>query len=520
MITEDGAKPQLTIVGKEGEVAATLTEPESYDDHLQNMMRSLREAKTKGEQISPFDYLSRLSPGKDNSAICDYMVSIGLLTKHQFNKAMDTIKRQDEMRDKLGFVPTTVMDLVEKYTEAERITLTAKGTLGRKRRIIIGDQVIDESILASKDPADAAAQYQYRLENAAQETLETLRRELRLLSADYSLGFSEQNIADAVRTWETKVRSENKVRIFHEVKYLKGRATGPVGIKMWEDMEAACFDVTDTAPGFAIAVIKKFMWQVKRKALGLDISRHLMPVITGPQEKGKSTFVEQMTMPLVDTMMRVSFDLLTDEKTINIWSNHILFLDEMGGFTKADVDKVKNIITSPEVTIRIMRANDAEPIRQQSTLIGCSNKSLEQLVRDDTGVRRFAELSWLKEPNWDAMNAVDWSLLWQSVDEFADDPITLAGMQAHLVAQQKANRVQGSVETFARSQGHLFKDWTQASTLYSDFREYEEENFPGSFKTDANRFGREMSGLMKNLPDFEWEKKRTPSGNSYRHTGL
>src|SRR5690606_33804221 len=94
------------------------------------------------------------------------------------------------------------------------------------------------------------------------------------------------------------------------------------------------------------------------KALGLKITNHLMPVLLGPQGKGKSTFVlDFLTRPVSELCASTDFSEIQDGRTAELWKHLVLFLDEMGHAAKADIDVIKNRITSPTITYRPMGTN-------------------------------------------------------------------------------------------------------------------------------------------------------------------
>lgn len=523
--TEEGEKPLDEIV-VEGQILATNTESqeptttalvveESYEDFIQKMRQTLIKHKAAGEEINPWDYIRYLNFNKDNGPVLDWMILNGVLTKSQLDKAIQKIKRQQQMESEIGFCPVTCKDLLMGYVEKHKIQLSPKGYLERDRVVDFNGVMITKQDAYAPE-ASEEVRFAYEIGVAEPETLEDLRRELRRINADYFLGFRNDQILDEVVAWEKVQYHTRKQNIFGAIKFERGRHTGPDGDRMWEAMERAYFDVQDSSPGFAIAVIKKFMWQVKRKARGMAVTHHLMPVLTGQQGKGKSVFVSKLTRPLRDTTQNVNFQTLTDGKTIDLWRNHILFVDEMGFFSKTDVDMVKNIITMDEVPIRIMKTNGTENVRNQATFIGCSNKTLAQLVRDETGLRRFAELMWTNTPDYDLGDTVDWIALWKSVDENGEDPMNTSGMQTQLAAQQKANRSMTSVETWAREFASRYTKWTKASELYDAFRLWADVKFPGD-RTDQNTFFKNMTSYCQNMTDFPYDKKRGNSGAMYQH---
>jgi predicted P-loop ATPase len=191
---------------------------------------------------------------------------------------------------------------------------------------------------------------------------------------------------------------------------------------LWHQVANVVFDTTDESPELIIAILKKFMWQVKRKIRGLPVFNHLMPVLLGPQGKGKSTFVNAMISPLEELVRRVDFKQIEDDRNIEIWKSYVLFLDEMGFASKANIDAIKNVITAPVLDRRPMRSNGVVTVPQNATFMGCSNKELNQLITDPTGIRRFFGLRYRADADWEFINQIDWALLWQSVETAGADP--------------------------------------------------------------------------------------------------
>lgn len=523
MQEQEGEKPQLKIV-------AAKPEPEtSYTDHVEEVIASLSKQKRAGTLINIPELMRHLSASENNAAIRDWLADNDVLTKASFNRLLAKKQSDEKVEAEIGFLPRDALDFVRRYAEHHNITLTPKGTLKRKRsydfkRFVNAEGEVKPSenrtmrdLIITEANAGECPETQliYDVINNTGDNLDTFARELRLVTDRLNLGYRDSVISDAIQTWQDETNQLLKVATLQSIAFEKGRATGPLGTEMWAAMEAACFDMTNTAPGFAVAVLRKFMWQVKRKARGLSVTNHLMPVITGPQGKGKTEFVKAMTKPLRDLMREVDFNMLTDGKTTDIWKCNILFIDEMGFFSKADVDQVKNLITTENLSIRTMRQNHSAVIQNEATLIGCSNKALGQLIRDDTGVRRFAELVWRLDPDWEASNKVDWPMLWKSVDENGPDPIIAADLMGVLRDQQEANRNQSPVELWARTHGSKFDKWSSPTDLHTLFRDWEKEAFP-RFDTNLVQFGRQLSNLIETLSDFPMEKRAYKNANQYR----
>ncbi|MCD1591824.1 virulence-associated E family protein [Qipengyuania citrea] len=504
MKTEDGVKPQLEVVASNDDVTP------DYQDGLIEVVKALAEKHIKKEKIELHEVVRFLDPAEDNQTVCDWLVTNKICKASEFEKALKQAKRRERLERELGFVPKDVVDFVMRWAEQNKIILTPRGIIKQERPAKIGDMTITAQ--EAKDVPEAKRIFD--IHNASASTLDAIARKLRLANDKLELGYRDGVISDALDEWQEKVITDASVEAFQLIAFQKGKATGEIGAAMWADLERACFDVSDSCQGFAVAVLKKFMWQVKRKARGMDVTNHLMPVLTGSQGKGKSTFVEHLIAPLGDLTRKVDFGLLSDGKTKDIWSASILFIDEMGFFSKADVDQVKNLITSNELSIRTMRTNRSDVVRNCATLIGCTNKSLGELVRDDTGVRRFAELRYSNDPDWAFMQTVDWIMLWQSVDEEGPDPVIEANMMTALKSQQESNRNQCPVELWATEFGKNYKDWTRASDLHETFREWEDIAFPRA-QTNQTNFGKTLTRLIGD-GRIEMEKKVMRNGVNYR----
>jgi hypothetical protein len=123
-------------------------------------------------------------------------------------------------------------------------------------------------------------------------------------------------------------------------------------------------------------------------------------------------------------------------------------MDELAGLAKAEIEKVKSVLTAPVLTYRPMRSNTFVDVPNNMMMIGTSNLSLGEIVRDHTGMRRFYEMPGnVDKAHWRAINALDYAALWAgAVDERADDgrsPMEMAeekdraAVQAVLVRQEE-----------------------------------------------------------------------------------
>ncbi|KQT09046.1 hypothetical protein ASG40_10310 [Methylobacterium sp. Leaf399] len=204
----------------------------------------------------------------------------------------------------------------------------------------------------------------------------------------------------------------------------------------WVRLAEAVFDL-DAALG--VAVLQHFIWQVKRKQLGLTVRHHLMPVIFGPEQgSGKTIFVRQFLSPLEELASDpVLLSDLADRRSGDVLRFPVVVIDDVERLDRSLYAVLKSLITAVDLSRRILGKSAVEKRRQCSTLIGTANEPVRLLIADPTGHRRFVELRFRNgavekggDPAvWRAVNETDYGLLWRSVDGFKPSPI-----ETHLAA--------------------------------------------------------------------------------------
>ena len=252
-----------------------------------------------------------------------------------------------------------------------------------------------------------------------------------------------------------------------------------------------------------VAVLRHFCWQVKRKMLGLPVKRHLFVVLTGGQNAGKTTFLKLFFKPLGNLVVDLSIQAVCDERNYPEFQNHFIgFCDEMSKADKAEANELKKVITTEYLACHLMHTNSMGRPKQNLTFIGAANPALRDIIKDDTGMRRFHEIRVVgKEqlmPFWAEISDMDYVAIWKSVDENGQNPIE--PMLAELAIRQEELRAKGLVEKFIEdseirpckdSDGGLF---VPTEEIYSQFADWCKgqgiRNFPEKLE-----FGRRMKGF-------------------------
>jgi phage/plasmid primase-like uncharacterized protein len=183
-----------------------------------------------------------------------------------------------------------------------------------------------------------------------------------------------------------------------------------------------------------LAVLRHFLWQVKRKILRKKVEHHMMPVFSGKTRAGKSEGIRKLIAPLECLQTENGLSIFSDSREFNIFYEYlVIYMDEMEKADKADLNSVKRIISSEKVQHRILGMNAHKTGRTKATFIGSTNDRLVNLIKDPNSVRRFYEIMTKDKADWDEINAIDYLKVWRSVDAEAKCPILayLPQIEAH-----------------------------------------------------------------------------------------
>ncbi len=195
--------------------------------------------------------------------------------------------------------------------------------------------------------------------------------------------------------------------------------------------------VTGTEREADVQAMRHWLWQVKSRTAGRHGEKHLMPVIFGTRQgSGKSIAVARLCTPWAE-LFNADFAMenITDERCAPALARTVIGLwDELGGLARTDMEKLKHRLTGSVVSYRPMRSNQQVELTMLTSLIGTSNRRLVDLARDPTGARRFYEIEAQDLIDWDAINSINYNLLWQAVNQ--DEQAPGAVHQSIIAAEQ------------------------------------------------------------------------------------
>ena len=181
------------------------------------------------------------------------------------------------------------------------------------------------------------------------------------------------------------------------------------------------------------AIFGHYIWQVKQKALNRRVTHHLMPVIVSAlQGSGKTTFALEFLNPLRELANGpVLLSDFSDERSRDIYRFPATLIDDVGRIPAKKVADLKSLVTSDTFNRRVMRTSDSVTVKQRTTLLGTANSSIEELIPDASGHRRFVNMPFrngVVEKGgdvriWRIVKGLDYTRLWRSIDAYGPSPI-------------------------------------------------------------------------------------------------
>ncbi len=178
------------------------------------------------------------------------------------------------------------------------------------------------------------------------------------------------------------------------------------------------FSVTGKEDSSDLYIMAHWLWLVKRNSLKLPIVHHIMPILTGKQNSGKSTAIKKLINPLLDVTLELTVQQVVDERSLTLFNNYLIgLLDEMAGAEKVEIADFKRNVTSSTLTYRPMHTNIQVKITNLCTFIGASNNEIYEIIKDTTGIRRFFPIMTADLIDRELVNSINYEELWQGIDE-------------------------------------------------------------------------------------------------------
>jgi len=531
-------------------------------------LEAWKEHKQKFGYVKIQDCLDTMDQEDLSSDILNFFKAEFKKSPEQLKKLIAKYQDKSKVGNILNEVPKDGEHFIELYCKAYGIQLLKNGMYKRVGPLqIVNDETgeIDvyhredlNKLLESKDPKDLSAATQLKIRYDQEFTMAVFLAEMKMFISTYkNLNISRVDIDDGFTIWYNKQRKKMQQELYATVEYKKNDPATmynqminewldgtripmepdtsgvlqPVSnAKLWLTLnkpqpqltydqlwDAMIYLITDDESDITKAVLQHFIWQVKRKLAGLEVSYHMMPVIVGGQGHGKSKFLDKFLSPV--GYESTDFIKVADPSAIGLFEdNWILFLDEMHGANKQDINYVKGLISSDIRSTRKFHSQTNLNFKQNATFIGASNNPLGEVIRDNTGMRRFYQINFKKieEDNYDIINhQLNYQRLWQSVNEFGPSPT--------LIYKDRLNEIQEEYRDISPLEDWLnslqdnkmftFNHTYKVQDLYNLFKEHDKHNDRGW--TTKTSFGKLM---RKEYKGFKIHPHRTAECWTYKIT--
>ena len=200
--------------------------------------------------------------------------------------------------------------------------------------------------------------------------------------------------------------------------------------------EAKTGDVIE-ATELNIVMMRHMLYSIKRAVFGYrpPDCRFMYTFFSRKQGTGKSQFVKHTTDPFRFTFTdQGTLDMLVNKNDLKALTSERMVIDiqelaSTGDFTKESYAALKSAITSDSVGGRVLYSVESEAQPMLSVFMSSTNIHVADLIRDETGLRRFYSFDFhnqRKENDWVAIDK-HWSYIasvYKRINELGPAPLT------------------------------------------------------------------------------------------------
>lgn len=351
----------------------------------------------------------------------DYVRKVYKVKEADIKLAKRNIKCHDEYNRTINNVNDYVRAFCKKYDVTPMLNETIQGT----DPITFGDITYEiKDLIENDDPMYLSMRKRIKERNF-HYYIDTML----INSKDFGFNFNKQEIETIFGRYVEDHLANKVIMLADEVSYSVPGSRNVRNENLWDKLYENAFNHQGNAnKELVIAVLKNFIHSVKRKLLGMKPDYCIMPIILGNQGGGKSYFMETFISVFEGFHTDVSLSELGDERTLNVFKNYVVTIDEMVRADKAEWAAIKNAITTSQISRRILGTNKQATITNNASFIATANGSYEQYILDDTGNRRFFPIYFTNKNDQNVYNARDYCYkyileFWKSVDEKAPSPL-------------------------------------------------------------------------------------------------
>lgn len=498
-------------------------------------------APAKQDQAAPstFDQAASQSPDElvEDAINCKMdidMVALRIVSFHEFNEKYIVKKlvqaqfaTEQELRKQIRIMKMLVkegleirsnaLDFVRQYFEKKFLKVAANGVITRDIR---------ETMMANKDFKSKIDELRTKIGNSwygAPLSLPRIAEEIDGLNIEYSLGFKSADIKSMVSKVFNDQKEKSAGVITASVLYYLDEDTDG----SWSDDDfKKFFDAVfpeDTAP-FIVkkAALQQFIWNVKYVAQNKrNLSHPLMIMLYGRHGAGKSRFVKWLSSPVGEMFVESKMTSYCDPASQSLkQDNLIIHLEEMAGSKKAEAETIKTTMESGISQSRAHYSHGSLTTYNRAQLIGSSNKEITEVIKDDTGNRRFIQFTLGKTNMNIDYGQFDVEKLWRSILSTDKQPMDDPAVKIEMAKIQDEQRPKNIIEEWFIANMDSFTGREIAKSkddLFRSCREYAEQNGNAFDRANLKSHGliKKIEALAKNNDLILVEKKNNGDRKYY-----
>lgn len=273
-----------------------------------------------------------------------------------------------------------------------------------------------------------------------------------------------------LRLWTHDQQRITMDAVRDKIRYVD-RAKGKEELRKW--INAVCREGNELSE----VIMEQWIWtnRVKLFRRPEDVVEHIMPVLQGKQKSGKTTAIRKL-LDVIDPLWRKwDFSQILDERHHLTFKRCLVgYVEELAGGRDAAIDKLKGIITQPEAPVRLFHTQNIQVIPMLTNFIGDTNKTVKDVIKDETGARRFWEIRCKDKLDWEVLNDIDHAAIWGCVSEHDQAPV-LASPHYDEISRLQYDKIRhrNSLEEWADEWGGTPGDvLVPLTSLYALYREY------------------------------------------------
>ena len=260
-----------------------------------------------------------------------------------------------------------------------------------------------------------------------------------------------------------------------------------------------------------VKAFKHIVWQIKRKLNGLDCVWHLAMVLHGKQGCGKSEFLKKFFSVLDDLYLLLDGEDISDKFNAAMFQNHFVGnLDELTKLNDASMEMVKAFITRESTTERKMFSQIISSFQQNLTMVGSTNRPINKVITDFTGMRRFWQIDIDREKqtmDFDTIETTEFLKYWKSIDENGEGFYNYD--EKEMIEYQETFKAVPPIQEFIEMYGYLNDytaetNWIEVIRIFEDWKDWCKKYNYKAFTINAFRGSLIESG-------FDIKKKREGS---------